>query len=166
GPPAIFEDMSKLKTSGYFAITNDRPKPYSFFSLKKKSGIYMITNKVNKKYYIGMTKDIFVRINNYLYVSRLIDNKSSRLHRAFLKYGFNNFSLTILEFVEHSKNTALREREDYYIKVFKPQYNIVRSSFNLDLEKNDKYNVNKLNLITPIKIKNLLDKALDPALLD
>lgn len=155
--------MSKVKNQDYFAITYFRDTPLSFHSLNKVAGVYMITNKVTKKYYIGMTSDIKSRLYNYLYIDRLMNNKSSRIHKALLKYGFSNFSFSILEFVTSNKSSVLREREDFFIRVFKPQYNIARSSFNLDKKNEDSSRSFTMSLIIPLKIKNLLDKALDPA---
>jgi hypothetical protein len=166
GLPAVFEDMSKLKASGYFAITKieGREKPLSFFSLKDKAGIYMITNKKTKKFYIGMSKDLKARFYNYLIKERLIENKSSRIHKALLKYGYENFSVSILEFIESPAFKQLNEREDFYIKVFKPQYNIKRSQFNIDKEIGSRSF--KLTLTLPKKIQSLLEKCLDPNRLD
>lgn len=169
GFPAVFEDMSKLKASGYTfgAITKigGREKPLSFCSLHKKSGIYMITNKVTKKYYIGKSKDLKGRFYNYLNINRLMENKSSRIHKALLKFGFENFSITILEFIESPTIKLLNEREDFFINIFKPQYNIKRSQFNLDLECAGDQN-RSLTLILPKKIQNLLEMCLDPSCLD
>lgn len=109
-----------------------------------------------------MTKDIKSRLYNYLYVDRLIKNKSSRIHKALLKHGFENFSFTILEFPNNSFSEGLRKREDFFIKVFKPQYNIARSSFNLDKRYDGSFKSFKMSLTIPLKIKYLLDKALDP----
>lgn len=165
GLPAVFKDMSKMK-QGDFAVTNFRDKPLSFYSLKDKAGIYMITNYITKKCYIGMSKNLKARIYNYLIVERLIDNKSSRIHKALLKYGYSNFSLHILEFIDNGKASVLKEREDYYIRIFKPQYNIARSYFNLDVTDHDRYINRKVTFMIPVKIKYLLDKALDPNFLD
>lgn len=165
GPLAIFEDMSKIKSYDYFATTNLGQKPFTYFSLKNKAGIYMITNNITKKYYIGMSRDLKSRIYNYLCTKRLTENKSSRIHKALLKYGFSNFSFSILEFVD-SNNTVLNRREDLFIRIFKPQYNIARSFFNIDFKKDENSRSFKLRLIIPLKIKNLLDKTLDPFFLD
>lgn len=154
--------MSKVKQQDYFAKTLFKDSPLSFHSLKKTPGIYMITNKVTKKIYVGMTSDIKSRLYNYLYVDRLINNKSSRIHKALLKYGYSNFSFTILEFIETKDSSILREREDFFIRIFKPQYNIARSSFNLDKQIENSPRSFKISLTIPLKIKNLLDKALNP----
>ena len=44
------------------------------------------------------------------------------IYKALLKYGYANFSLEILEYCEPSKCI---EREQYYIDLFKPKYNIL-----------------------------------------
>ena len=160
--PAIFEDMSLLKKKGYFATTNFRTKPLSFYSLFGVPGVYMITNKVTKKIYIGMSKNLKARFYNYMDYNRLSQNRTSRIHKALIKYGWKNFSISILEFHDKSvKSSLLREREDFFIKVFKPQYNIKRSKFNLDFEISENYNV-KVAVPIPLKVKNLLDASLDP----
>jgi hypothetical protein len=166
GFPAVFEDMSKLKASGYFAISKieGRDKPLSFYSLHKKPGIYMITNKVTKKFYIGKSKDLKGRFYNYLNINRLMENKSSRIHKALLKFGFEKFSITILEFIESPTIKLLNEREDFYINIFKPQYNIKRSQFNLDKEIGSR--TVKFNLTLPKKIQSLLEMCLDPTCLN
>lgn len=165
-PLAVFEDMLKMKNSSYSATTHHGPKLLTLNSLQKKAGVYMITNKITKKYYIGMSKDLKSRVSNYLCIKRLNDNKSSRIHKALLKHGFTNFSFTILELSDNNKTSVLREREDFFINIFKPQYNIVRSHFNLDSTWNNKFSNSKYSLVIPLKIKNLLSNALDPANLD
>lgn len=178
GFPARFENMSKLKHKDYFAITSTNrnnptlgekaavtPPPFSWYSLEKMAGIYMITNKVTKKFYIGMSSDLKGRFYNYLNINRLNLNNSTRIHKALLKYGFENFSITILEFVNSRNTKLLREREDFFIKVFRPQYNIKRSQFNTDIELSHNFAIKKARII-PTKVKSLLEKCLDPALLE
>lgn len=154
-----------MKDSGYLAITFFREKPLSFYSLENKIGVYMITNKVTKKFYIGATTNLKRRFYDYLRIKRLEENRSSRIHKALLKYGFDKFSVTILELNQKENRNSLKEREDFFIQVFKPQYNIKRSKFNFDYSKRADLAL-KVDLVIPFKIKNLLDKCLDPACLD
>lgn len=52
--------------------------------------------------------------------------KSNRpIERALLSYGFSNFSLEILEYC--SKNDVL-SREQHYMDLLKPEYNIVKTA--------------------------------------
>ena len=89
--------MSKMKKHPYLVITIFREQPLSFYSLKKISDVYMITIKVIKNIYIGMSTNLKGRFENYLNKKkRLKSNRYTRIHKALL-YGFENFSITILE---------------------------------------------------------------------
>ena len=76
--------------------------------------IYMITNKLNNKKYIGQTKrdDISIRINEHLYVAQKT-NYNLHLYNAMRKYGIENFELTILK--NNLSENELDEWEIYYI---------------------------------------------------
>jgi group I intron endonuclease len=43
--------------------------------------------------------------------------------KALIKYGYNNFTLEILEFCDSSDTVS---REQYYIDFCKPEYNILK----------------------------------------
>lgn len=158
--------MSKIKENRYIATIKTSKIHTAQISLKDISGIYMITNKISKKFYIGMSNNLKKRFYNYLDINRLNKDKTSRINRALLKYGFDKFAITILELHHNTpiKSSYLREREDFFIKVFKPQYNIKRSTFNKDIQIGNKKIKSKND--TPTKVKNLLDKCLDPNALD
>lgn len=62
----------------------------------------------------------------YTYYSLRSLAESNRLiDRALLKYGFSNFSLEILEYCDQSEVIA---REQYYLDLLKPEYNIVKTA--------------------------------------
>jgi group I intron endonuclease len=103
--------------------------------LKHKAGIYQLTNKINGKIYVGSSIDLRIRFYSYFnfsHISRL-DRGNSLIHKALLKYGYSNFSLTILEFVDFDGLTPrskafrqkLLEREQYYLDSKEPEYNIL-----------------------------------------
>jgi group I intron endonuclease len=92
---------------------------------KDKSGIYMITNKLTEDIYIGQSKNISNRFKNYFNLSYLKSIDSYIISRALIKYGYSNFSVTILEYCDKSK---LLVREQYYIDKFNPQYNILKKA--------------------------------------
>jgi group I intron endonuclease len=53
----------------------------------------------------------------------LADPKNNmRIYKALLKYGYSNFMLEILEYCEKS---CLIEKEQYYLDLLKPEYNIL-----------------------------------------
>ena len=88
---------------------------------RNKIGLYRWIHKINANTYIGSSVNISVRM--YTYYSLLSLAKSNRpIDRALLKYGFSNFTLEILEYTD--KNNVL-ETEQYYMDLFKHQYNIV-----------------------------------------
>ena len=45
------------------------------------------------------------------------------INKAFLKYGYSNFKLEILEYCDRSNNI---NREQYYLDLIKPNYNILQ----------------------------------------
>lgn len=79
-------------------------------------GIYIITNKINNKYYIGKSINIEDRWKYH------IQNKDSQreydkpLYKAFRKYGIENFTFEILE--EVINDSELNEREKYWIEYY------------------------------------------------
>jgi len=101
--------------------------------INKNSGIYIITNILNNKKYIGFTSNFENRRNAHK--SNLLSNNhpNTHLQRAYDKYGKENF---IFEIFEECSEEILPEREDYWMKLF-------------DLT-NDKYGYN----IRPTDINN------------
>lgn len=56
----------------------------------------------------------------------MVDPKNNMLiYKALLKYGYSNFMLEILEYCEKS---CLIEREQYYLDLLKPEYNILQKA--------------------------------------
>lgn len=79
-----------------------------------ESGIYIIKNKVSKKFYVGLSKNIFTRWHHHINTSKNPKDKeyNKALYRAFRKYGIENFSFEILEYCPENQ---LSEREIYWI---------------------------------------------------
>lgn len=125
-----FDSILQL-SSIYTWSKHSKPQEKSTFSrlwlkttepFKDKSGIYMIINKVTKKKYIGKSSDLLKRLQNYCDLNFLDRNKaSSKIYRVILKFGYSNFSFSILEYCDKSDLSA---REQYFIDKLKPQYNI------------------------------------------
>lgn len=75
----------------------------------KKGYIYLITNKLNNKQYVGQTaRDVETRFLEHCSETR----GHSKLHNAIQKYGWQNFKVETLEEVSL---TELDEREIYWI---------------------------------------------------
>lgn len=83
------------------------------------TGIYMITNKINGKRYIGQTLNFYHRYCNHKWSIKKLDTV---LTRAFKKYGFENFEF---EMIQECKPTELGRLEIHYVEKFNPEYNMV-----------------------------------------
>lgn len=98
----------------------------------KISGIYKITNLETNDCYIGSSKDVKNRWKNHKVSSQWKKQKNNKLYIDFQKYGLDKFSFEILE-----ETTNLKEREQYYIDLLKPNYNNRRAN-GFDLESREK----------------------------
>ncbi len=77
--------------------------------------IYKVTNTINGKVYIGLTKNpVKWRWHSHLYsaFNKETENYDVLFHRAIRKYGIDAF---IVETIEECKNAVLPEREQYWI---------------------------------------------------
>jgi group I intron endonuclease len=82
--------------------------------------VYKITNKVNNKFYIGITsKSLSIRFNQHL-------NRKTNyiINQAVKKYGKENF---IVEQIDKAETyNQLLQKEIYYIDKLKPDYNMTK----------------------------------------
>ena len=96
-----------------------------FFVLKEninKSGIFRLVNNINGKSYISSSVNLTNKFIIYYSLSSLRKVKGSIIiYRALSKYGYSKFSLDIIEYCEKYN---LISREQYYIDLLKPEYNI------------------------------------------
>lgn len=83
----------------------------------------MWTNNLNGKSYIGSSLNLKRRLLEYYNINRLLLITSMPICRALLKYGYSNFSLTILEYCD-KKN--LMEKEKHYFHLYNPKYNVLK----------------------------------------
>lgn len=94
---------------------------------KKICGVYKIINQVNKKIYIGSSKDIYKRWTQHIDKLNKGEHENKHLQNAWNKYGSDNFEF---EIVEECSSGAQFEREQYYLNTLNPfdenGYNIVR----------------------------------------
>lgn len=90
---------------------------------KNISGIYIITNLVNGKRYIGSTNDLYERSYSHIYHLNEQNHSNKHLQNAWDKYGSDKFVIGVLEYVNENERL---EREAYYIKTLNPEYNIAQ----------------------------------------
>lgn len=67
------------------------------------SGIYKIVNNINKKVYIGSSKNIRHRWAVHLHELKNNKHHSIRLQRSFNKYGVDSFEFVVIEYCELDK---------------------------------------------------------------
>lgn len=91
--------------------------------MDKISGIYVITNNINGKQYVGLSKDCWRRWADHYsksYNSTRIDDLNKALYLAMRKYGRENFSFRI---IEQCPPEELAEKEKYWIKQLDTYHN-------------------------------------------
>lgn len=88
---------------------------------KGRAGVYCWTNKVNGKIYIGSAINLYKRLVKYYNYEHLAKSNMI-INKALLNYGFSEFGLQILEYCEPDSAVS---REQYYMDLLKPTYNIL-----------------------------------------
>ena len=94
--------------------------------------IYSITNTINQKQYVGLTRQAnpYDRWKKHLNDSKC--NSQSPIHRSIRKYGASNFKFRVLEECSDNK---VEEREIHYIA----KYNTFYEGYNATLGGNIRY---------------------------
>ena len=83
---------------------------------KRISGIYRILNTKNNKCYIGSGISIKQRFSTHIRLLNTSKHFNNHLQTAWNKYGEESF---IFEILEESKENKLKDKEEYYIKLYK-----------------------------------------------
>jgi hypothetical protein len=92
-----------------------------------KSGIYRWTHIYNGKSYLGSSSNLKKRFSNYYNYHYISDPKKNMLiNKALLNNGYSVFRLEILEYCEKE---LLIDREQYYLDLLKPEYNILEFAY-------------------------------------
>jgi group I intron endonuclease len=82
--------------------------------------------------YIGSAYDLSKRISEYFSIKYLDSNKNMYICNALILHGYSSYSLTILEYIDItdlSKIDAkqkILEREQYFLDLLLPEYNILK----------------------------------------
>ncbi len=80
----------------------------------RTSGIYIITNIINEKKYIGSSKNIEQRKRSHFYKLRHDKHENDYLQKSFNKYGEENFQFDI---IYQCKEEMLATKEKEYMKI-------------------------------------------------
>ena len=95
---------------------------------KGKSGIYCWVNNVNGSKYICSSNNLYRRLLQYYNTEYLLKHDNMVICMALLKHDYSNFNLEILEYCD-GKDLIIREQ--YYIDLLKPEYNIKKKAGSL-----------------------------------
>lgn len=93
----------------------------------KQTGIYCIRNQKNNNLYIGSSINITKRWNSHLCELRKNIHHCNYLQRSFNKYGESTF---IFNIIEECSIEELLIREQYFIDLLNPRYNICKIAGN------------------------------------
>jgi group I intron endonuclease len=91
-----------------------------------RSGIYMILNTKNGKFYIGQSKCMLERKKAHFESLRLGRHGNKHLQNSYNLYGKSCFDFLV---IEPCKVCDLLDREQYWIEMLEPEYNIVHNVF-------------------------------------
>ena len=154
--------ISSLAVTSVSYTNADTQKEYILNENKNKAGVYCWTRVESGKKYVGSSIDIYRRFMQYYnikYITRA--SKSSLICRALLKYGYSSFSLEILEYCDPS---SVIEREQYYIDLLKPEYNILQVAGSLFGYKHTPESLEKMREIALNRSDNTKAKLREAAL--
>ena len=102
------------------------------------SGIYKIANKVTGDFYIGSAVDINKRWNQHKFLLKKQKHYNYKLQNLYYN---NGLDILLFEIVEHIDKKDLIVREQYYLDILEPTYNIrkiAKSNLGLKLSKETK----------------------------
>jgi hypothetical protein len=119
--------------------------------IQEKPGIYLITNLINNKVYIGQSKNVYRRGIYHRFELNHNKHSNSHLQYSFNKYGKENFSFSIIEYCFKEK---LTEKEKYYISIQKTElYNVKDASDSVNRSFKKLSNEHKLKISKSLKGK-------------
>jgi len=128
-----FNKLSSTSVDPIIIYSNsDIDKLRIFTDNKGKAGIYQWKHLESGKIYIGSAINLTKRLKDYYSFYHLDRNKSMYICNALKHYGYSAFSLSIIEYINIqnlSKNETKKlilEREQYYINLLNPEYNLLK----------------------------------------
>ena len=88
----------------------------------KTPGIYIILNTSNTHCYIGSTRNLYERRRAHFKALKAGKHYNAHLQNAYNLYGLDAFTFDVIEYLEDE--SILLQREQYYIDLVCPEYNI------------------------------------------
>lgn len=103
------------------------------FRHRVQAGVYLITNKMTGERYVGQSKDIRARWRQHLDHLRRSRHNNDGMQYAYNEYGATAFEFEIIECVgckQVNLRSILLDRERYWMKKLRPEYNIIHPDDN------------------------------------
>ena len=85
-------------------------------------GVYLITNKLNGKRYVGSSTNIASRVSQHFTTALRKYKDIHPMYKEFSEYGRDNFEITLLEKCDRSVKL---DRERYWYDILSPEYNLI-----------------------------------------
>lgn len=120
------KELKPLNITPFVSVDDygDKKKRAAFQKVVKangNSGIYTITCKSDPEiFYIGKSSDLINRLNNHVARSK-IKKTNNRLYKFINTIGWENFTISVLEF--YNTKAELTAREDYLLNEYLPLLN-------------------------------------------
>lgn len=99
---------------------------------KMSTGVYLIKCIANGRCYVGSSKNISERWKEHRYDLRHNQHCNGHWQKSWNKYGASKFEWSILEETELD-DTVLRKREQHWIDILHPEFNISKFVFHTRL---------------------------------
>ena len=122
----------------------------SYLSEMRFPGVYVIENHTNKtKRYVGSSFEPYGRLHKHLHNLKNNKHENRYLQNAWNKYGKDKFECYIVEFVNDNTlvkedlNKILLKKEQYWIDLLNPEYNITKNVERNLLSKESKLLISK-----------------------
>jgi group I intron endonuclease len=126
-----------------------------------QAGVYALICRVTNKVYIGSSIKLGARLLDYMQPAYLGSRPNSPLIKAIIKYGYINFCFTVLE---TCKPYEVLEREQYWLDLISPEYNLTPSAgstlgVTLSKETRDKIRVARLGKALTLETRRLMSET-------
>nr|YP_009059698.1 GIY-YIG endonuclease [Parasitella parasitica]AIO05748.1 GIY-YIG endonuclease [Parasitella parasitica] len=147
----MFKKLKTLFSPAKYYDNFGQDKSNIILDNKSKSGIYILINRKNSSFYVGSSSNIARRMSSYSLFAYLNNpkNKNMVICKALLKYEHDSFALMILEYCDISE---LVQKEQYWIDVLSPDYNVLKYAYNSQGYKHTPESISLMSKLASLKV--------------